>query len=115
MEHETISKLAPATGVGIETIRFYERGGLLDQPRRTLSNYRLYPLAEEIQLGFITHAKNLGFSRADIRELLQLQKGGQRFEVRDLLSDEGLVMQHGGAGWRATHAHWSSVAASKKP
>lgn len=86
MKHQTIGKLASATGVGIETIRFYEREGLLDEPRRTQANYRLYPPAAEQQLRFIAHAKTLGFSLAEIRELVHLQKGGRRADVRDIAS-----------------------------
>lgn len=84
MMSKTIGKLAAVTGVGIETIRFYEREGLLEPPRRTAANYRMYPATAESQLRFIVHAKALGFSLAEIRELLRLQKGGTRSEVREI-------------------------------
>ncbi len=82
--NKTIGKLAAATGIGIETIRFYEREGLLEPPLRTPANYRLYPPAAETRLRFILRAKALGFSLAEIRELLRLQKGGSRSEVREV-------------------------------
>ena len=67
----TIGRLAKATGVGVETIRFYEREGLLEAPRRTASGYRQYPPETAERLGFIRRAKALGFSLAEIQELLQ--------------------------------------------
>lgn len=77
----TIGKLASAAGVGIDTIRYYEREGLLAEPRRTRANYRLYPPAAVQQLRFIAQAKSLGFSLAEIRDLLRLQTGGTRADV----------------------------------
>lgn len=84
MKNQTIGKLAAATGIGIETIRFYEREGLLEPPLRTPANYRLYPPEAESRLRFILRAKALGFALAEIRELLRLQKGGSRSEVREV-------------------------------
>lgn len=81
----TIGRLAKAAGVGVETIRFYEREGLLDAPERTASGYRLYPPATAERLGFIRRAKDLGFSLAEIRELLQLaEPAGERARVKAL-------------------------------
>lgn len=68
----TIGRLAKAAGVGVETIRFYEREGLLEPPRRTASGYRLYPPEITERLSFIRRAKALGFSLAEIQELLHL-------------------------------------------
>lgn len=68
----TIGRLAKAAEIGVETIRFYEREGLLDEPPRTASGYRLYPSGVVQQLGFIRRAKVLGFTLAEIRELLAL-------------------------------------------
>ncbi len=84
MTDMTIGKLAAATGVGIETIRYYEREGLLDPPSRTASNYRKYPPEAVGRLRFVVQAKALGFSLAEIRELLRLQRGGSRAEVREI-------------------------------
>ena len=65
----TIGELARAAGVGVETIRFYERRGLLRQPERG-DGYRRYPDSDLTRLGFIRRAKVLGFTLAEIDELL---------------------------------------------
>ena len=69
----TIGKLAKQVGVGIETVRFYERQGLIDPPPRTDSNYRIYPEDEVGRLKFIKRAKSLGFTLHEIKELLLLR------------------------------------------
>jgi len=68
----TIGKIARRASLGIETVRFYEKQGLLLEPQRSESNYRLYPEEEVARLNFIKRAKGLGFSLKEIRELLQL-------------------------------------------
>ena len=69
----TIGKLAKKAEVSIDSIRFYERRGLLAEPTRTGSNYRTYPLEAADRVRFIKHAQKLGFSLAEIQELLDLQ------------------------------------------
>ena len=69
----TIGKLAAAAGVGVETIRFYERQGLLPQPPRRRSGYRQYPPEAVARVLFIRRAKNLGFTLREIVELLDLR------------------------------------------
>lgn len=69
----TIGALALATGVKIPTIRYYEQIGLLPRAERTEGNQRRYGRPERERLSFIRHARNLGFSVEDIRELLALQ------------------------------------------
>ena len=66
----TIGRLAKQVGIGIETVRFYERKGLIEPPPRTDSNYRIYPEEEVSRLRFIKKAKNLGFTLNEIKELL---------------------------------------------
>ncbi|MFT7530812.1 MAG: MerR family mercuric resistance operon transcriptional regulator [Gammaproteobacteria bacterium] len=68
----TRGKLARATGCNIETVRHYERVGLLSTPSRTSSGYRVYNEEHLNQLNFIQHAKALGFPPEQIRELLEL-------------------------------------------
>lgn len=81
----TIGRLADAASVGVETIRFYEREGLLETPERTRSGYRLYRPEAVERLGFIRRAKALGFSLAEIRELLGLAApAGERARVKAL-------------------------------
>lgn len=69
----TIGKLASAAGVGVETIRFYEREGLLPRPPRKRSGYRQYPPQAVARLVFIRRAKELGFTLKEIAELLELR------------------------------------------
>ncbi|NNC71786.1 MAG: helix-turn-helix domain-containing protein [Sphingomonadaceae bacterium] len=64
--------LAKATGSNIETIRYYEKIGLLPEPERTASGHRLYSLDDEKRLKFILRCRELGFSIAELRELLGL-------------------------------------------
>ncbi len=66
-------QLARLVGVGVETLRFYERKGLLERPPRKDSGYRQYPLAAVWRLRFIKKAKEVGFSLKEIRELLRLR------------------------------------------
>jgi len=69
----TIGQLAKQANVGVETVRFYERKGLLEEPDRRPSGYRQYE--EEIvdRLRFIRRAKELGFTLNEIKELLSLR------------------------------------------
>jgi DNA-binding transcriptional MerR regulator len=85
MESLTIGKLARRAGVGIDTVRFYERAGLIPRARRTPSGYRLYAQSDADRLRFIRRAKGLGFSLEEIAELLQLNAGkGNRATVKRL-------------------------------
>jgi len=79
----TIGRLAKIAGVKIDTVRFYERQGLLEQAPRTEGGYRLYRAEHAQRLKFIRKAKALGFSLEDIGELLKLtQDGHDRARVR---------------------------------
>lgn len=68
----TIGNLARETGTKVETIRFYEKSGLLPIPARTEGNYRSYNRAHLNRLSFIRRARDLGFSLDQIRALLAL-------------------------------------------
>ncbi|QDE39056.1 heavy metal-responsive transcriptional regulator [Luteibacter pinisoli] len=68
----TIGRIAQSAGVAIDTIRFYEREGLLPEPRRRPSGYREYDASAVSRLRFIRRAKDLGFTLDEIRELLAL-------------------------------------------
>lgn len=72
-ETMTIGKLAKSAGVGVETVRFYERKGLLEEPSRGESGYRQYPPGTLTRLHFIRQAKELGFTLPEIQELLSLR------------------------------------------
>jgi len=67
-----IGELAKRSGLGIETIRFYERKGLLDEPERRPSGYRQYDESVVARLQFIRRTKSLGFTLGEIEELLGL-------------------------------------------
>jgi DNA-binding transcriptional MerR regulator len=66
----TIGKFAAAEGVGVETVRFYQRRGLLALPERRNSGYREYTEADRWRLAFIRRARLLGFTLGEIGELL---------------------------------------------
>ena len=82
----TIGKAAKQAGVGVDTVRFYEREGLLARARRTQGGYRLYSADDVDRLRFIRRAKALGFSLQEIRELLDLAAAtsGKRADIRQL-------------------------------
>ena len=68
----SIGALAKATGTKVETVRWYERVGLLPAPARTAGNYRVYGAAHLGRLSFIRRARDLGFSLDQIRALLDI-------------------------------------------
>lgn len=83
-ERLSISELARRAGVGVETVRFYERQGLLEVPTRRASGYRQYTAEAVRRLQFIRRAKTLGFTLREIAELiaLRLDPATTRAEVR---------------------------------
>lgn len=72
--HFTIGQLSRHTGVNIETIRYYERIGLLPKARRTENGRRCYADRDMRRLAFVRHARQLGFDMPAIRTLLTLQE-----------------------------------------
>ena len=79
-----ISEAATASGCHLETIRYYERIGLLPSPERTASGYRAYTAGDIDRLRFIARGRDLGFSLEEIRSLLQLSDGEQRLSCTDV-------------------------------
>lgn len=73
----TIGKVALEAGLAIDTIRYYEREGLLPAPARRPSGYRDYPADTVKRLRFIRRAKDLGFTLGEIADLLQLTERSQ--------------------------------------
>jgi DNA-binding transcriptional MerR regulator len=71
-----IGEVARESGVGVETLRFYERRGLLGRPRRTGANYRVYDEAVLERLAFIKRAQAVGFSLNEVTEILAESEGG---------------------------------------
>ena len=82
-----IGEVAKQSGVGIEALRFYERSGLLGQPGRTQSGYRMYDAEVLERLDFIKRAQVLGFSLNEIKQIIaEKQAGGSPCEaVRDVV------------------------------
>jgi Hg(II)-responsive transcriptional regulator len=78
----TISQAAEQAGVNIETLRYYERKGILPRPDRSESNYRLYTQDTVARVRFIKRAQGLGFSLKEVEELLALRA------THDARSDE---------------------------
>lgn len=72
-----IGELAKRGSVNVQTVRFYERNGLLPEPERRDSGYRNYSEQDLHRLRFIRQAKALGFSLTEIREVLQMRERGQ--------------------------------------
>lgn len=86
----SIGKLAKATGTAVETVRYYEKIGLMPSVSRTAGNYRSYGPAEVDRLGFIRRARDLGFSIEQVRALLSLADDRDR-ECGDV---DRLAKQH---------------------
>lgn len=84
MSFLTIGKVAKRADVGIETVRFYEREGLLESPRRLPSGYRQYSEDTVAVLCFIKRAKELGFTLKEIKALLalRLDQSGKRADIK---------------------------------
>lgn len=70
----TIGRLAQEVGINLETVRYYERCGLLPKPPRTASGYRMFSPEAARHIRFIKRAQDLGFSLKEIGELLDLRK-----------------------------------------
>lgn len=79
----TIGELAAAARVNVETIRYYEREGILPEPPRTVSGYRQYSDVDRWRLAFIRRGKGLGFTLKEIAELLG---AGEEHSVTEVLT-----------------------------
>lgn len=88
MEAETltIARVAENAGVGIETVRYYERRGLIRQPDRRNGAYRRYDMEHVKRIRFVKRAQELGFSLEEIATLLELEDGAKRAQVRRVAS-----------------------------
>jgi len=78
----TIASLAQAAGVGVETVRYYERRGLIAQPARAAGAYRRYGGDHVHRIRFIRRAQELGFNLEEIESLLALEDGTDRRTIR---------------------------------
>lgn len=82
MDRHTISGVAQAAGVNVETIRFYQRRGLLIEPAKPLGGIRRYDDAEIARVQFIKAAQRIGFTLDEIAQLLRLDDGTRCAEAR---------------------------------
>jgi MerR family transcriptional regulator, mercuric resistance operon regulatory protein len=83
-EDLTIGRLAAEAGVGVETIRYYQRRGLLEAPPKPIRGQRRYPAAFRQRIRFIRRAQGLGFSLEDIGTLLALDEAHACADTHDL-------------------------------
>ncbi len=88
----TIKVVAQKVGIGIETIRYYQRIGLIEKPGKPLSGYRVYPEDTIARLFFIQRAKELGFSLAEIANLLALGDG-RCLEAKELAAHKLAIIK----------------------
>lgn len=90
--HLTIGGLAAATGVKVETIRYYERSGLIGPPVRTAGNYRSYRDGDVARLRFVRRMRDLGFPLERIRALLSISgRRGDDCGMVDAIASEHLI------------------------
>ena len=78
----TIGGLAKAAGVNVETVRYYQRRGLISEPRKPLGGQRTYADSAAAELAFIRRAQELGFTLADIKALQGLAAAGRARDAR---------------------------------
>jgi len=90
MEGISISRVADAAGVNLQTVRYYEREGLLPPAPRTAANYRAFPPESVRRIRFIKRAQELGFTLQEIRELMALtpEAGDDCATVRALAKEK---------------------------
>jgi MerR family mercuric resistance operon transcriptional regulator len=81
-QHLPIGAFAAAAGVNVETIRFYQRKGLLPRPRRAYGSIRRYGASDVARVRFVKSAQRLGFSLEEIAGLLALEDGTHCDEAR---------------------------------
>lgn len=93
MRAMTIGRLAAAAGVNVETIRYYQRRGLLDEPHKPFRGFRHYPDATVKRLRFIKRAQALGFTLEEIASLLQLDGAGCCADTRELAAQKVAVIE----------------------
>lgn len=112
----TIGALAQATGSKVETIRYYERIGLLPLPARTGGNYRCYGPAHVDRLRFIRRGRDLGFSLQEIRDLLRLSDNPEQpcTEVDRIAHEHLQAIERKLADLHALHARLQQLLAHSR-
>jgi MerR family mercuric resistance operon transcriptional regulator len=114
MANLTTGELAKQAGVNVETLRFYERKGLLPKPPQRASGYREYPTESVGLIRFIKRAQELGFSLAEVRELLALRvrPGVSCAEVRETAERKAIEVREKIADLRAIERALKKLTAS---
>jgi MerR family mercuric resistance operon transcriptional regulator len=90
----TIGRVAEAAGINVETIRFYQRLGLLDEPAKPPGGVRRYGVEFVARLRFIKRAKQLGFSLAEVRRLLVLEDPQSCGKARSLAAEKLALVEN---------------------
>jgi MerR family mercuric resistance operon transcriptional regulator len=89
----TIGDLAKAAGVNVETVRYYQRRGLLTAPPRPVAGYRRYAALEVGRLRFVKRAQMLGFTLGEIADLMRLADDSAREQARELAARKLSLIQ----------------------
>jgi len=89
----TIGRLAKAAGVNVETIRYYQRRGLVDEPSKPLGGHRRYAPSAASRVRFIKRAQQLGFTLEEVTGLLRLDDGQSCRETRMLAERKLAVIE----------------------
>jgi MerR family transcriptional regulator, mercuric resistance operon regulatory protein len=89
----TIGALAKQAEVNVETVRFYQRRGLLTEPEKPLGGVRHYNDAHVRRIQFIKHGQTLGFSLTEIEELLSLEDGQHCFDAQEIALKKLVVIR----------------------
>ena len=90
----TIGRVAEAAGINVETIRFYQRLGLIDEPARPPGGVRRYGVEFVARLRFIKRAKQLGFSLAEVQRLLVLEEAQSCGKARSLAAEKLALVEN---------------------
>lgn len=110
----TMGMLAKAVGIGVETIRYYQRIGLMSTPLRGYGSVRRYTAASLQRLRFIKRAQQLGFTLEEIAHLLQLEDGTNCNEARELAVHKLVAVEQKLADLHAMHDVLTTLVAACK-
>jgi MerR family mercuric resistance operon transcriptional regulator len=92
-EELTIGQLARASDVNVETIRYYQRRELLEEPQKPLGGHRRYAPAAVRRVKFIRRAQQLGFTLEEVKNLLRLEDGGGCRETRQIAEQKVTIIE----------------------
>jgi MerR family mercuric resistance operon transcriptional regulator len=105
----TIGSLAKAAGVNVETIRYYQRLGLIQEPRKPHKGQRQYSGQTIVEMAFVRRAQQLGFTLAEVKELLHLASPASRAGVRRIAENRYLRLSLNVEQLTATRARLKAV------